>query len=192
MILADVITWFLLIVGIILVLNSYWLASVALWPRCVAACAAKYCHPWRITLTGLGLSIPCVIIVALLRRTNHPAIIAISVVLLGTLVILGLVGSSGLARKIGQGLVSPTEEAQPWRQVLRGGLVFAVMMLLPFVGWFVVLPWALFSGLGAMTLVWFEFRRSAKHNSATASPDIAHDPDAPMAEPGGVSSAQPK
>jgi hypothetical protein len=65
---------------------------------------------------------------------------------------LGLVGSAGLILRIGSGLPSPADEQQPWRRVLRGGILFALTFLLPIVGWFVLPIWALVSGFGAFIL----------------------------------------
>ncbi len=66
--------------------------------------------------------------------------------------LMGLVGSAGLISRIGAGLPSPADVQQPWRRVLRGGILFALTFLLPFVGWFVLPIWALVSGLGAFIL----------------------------------------
>jgi hypothetical protein len=74
--------------------------------------------------------------------------------------LLGLVGSTGLISRIGAGLPSPADEQQPWRRVLRGGILFALTFLLPFVGWFVLPIWALVSGLGAFILSVAERRRT--------------------------------
>ena len=40
----------------------------------------------------------------------------------------------------------------PGGAVLRGGILFALTFLLPFVGWFVLPIWALVSGFGAFIL----------------------------------------
>jgi hypothetical protein len=192
MIMADVLTWFLLIVGTILVLNSYWLAAVSLWPTWVDTCAARYRQPVKTTLAGVVAAIPCVIVVMLLRNSHHPVGNAVSIIAIGVLLVAGMAGSAGLAQRIGQGLVSPKDEGQPWRRVLRGGIVFAFTMLLPFVGWFVVLPWALVSGLGAVTLAWSSSRR-VRRQTATASPaNTAHDSASPLVESSGMSSTQNK
>jgi hypothetical protein len=192
MIMADVLTWFLLIVGIILVLNSYWLASVSLWPRWVEACAASYRQPGRVTLTGVIVAIPGVILVMLFRNSHHPVGNALSIIVIGALLIMGMAGSAGVAQRIGQGLVSPKDERQPWLRVLRGGIVFAFTMLLPFVGWFVVLPWALVSGLGAVTLAWTASRRAAKRPATDLPANTAHDSASPLVESSGASSTPTK
>ena len=41
----------------------------------------------------------------------------------GGVILGGLVGSAGLAQRIGAGLPSPADLTQPWRRVLRGGIV---------------------------------------------------------------------
>ena len=40
----------------------------------------------------------------------------------------------------------------PWRRLLRGGMVLGLAFVMPFLGWFVLLPWSLASGLGALVL----------------------------------------
>ena len=192
MIMADVLTWFLVIVGIILVLNSYWLAAVSLWPRWVEACADMYRQPGRVTLTGVIVAIPGVLLVMLFRNSHHPVGNALSIIVIGMLLVMGMAGSAGVAQRIGQGLVSPKDEKQPWRRVLRGGVVFAFTMLLPFVGWFVVLPWALVSGLGAVTLAWTSSRRATKHAATALPANPAHDSASPLVESSGAASTQTK
>jgi hypothetical protein len=59
-------------------------------------------------------------------------------------------------------LPAPADEQQPWRRVLRGGILFALTFLLPFVGWFVLPIWALVSGFGAFILSVGERRRSSQ------------------------------
>ena len=41
------------------------------------------------------------------------------------LLALGLLGTAGLARRVGCGMPAPVDEAQPWRRVLRGGTALA-------------------------------------------------------------------
>jgi hypothetical protein len=58
-------------------------------------------------------------------------------------------GSAGLCDRIGAGLPGDTDARQPWRRVLRGGIVLSFAFVLPVIGWFVLLPWTLVSGVGA-------------------------------------------
>jgi hypothetical protein len=62
------------------------------------------------------------------------------------------------------------DETQPWRRVLRGGIVLAFSFLLPFVGWVIIPLWVLVSGLGAFILAAREQNSARK---ATAIPTAA-------------------
>jgi hypothetical protein len=73
-------------------------------------------------------------------------------VALGAPPLLALVGSAGLADKIGAGLPMPDDGARPWRRVLRGGAVLGLLFVIPGLGWFGVLPLVLASGLGTFVL----------------------------------------
>jgi hypothetical protein len=174
MIMADVLTWFLLIAGTIIVLNSYWLASASLWPSLVERCEQKYERPFRLAFTGLCAAIPFVFLAVLFHKLRHPAGNLLTFVSIGVPVLIGMAGSAGLALRVGKGLISPVDEKQPWRRVLRGGIVVAFTMLLPFIGWFVLLPCTLMSGFGAATLVWREHRKTVGQTVPTAaSPAVA-------------------
>jgi hypothetical protein len=94
--------------------------------------------------------------------------------LLVILILPALFGSSGLALRVGAGLSSPADGDQPWRRTLRGGVVLGGTFLLPFAGWFVVLPVALVSGFGVAASVLY--RRPWRH--ATPAPS-ARDEGAP-------------
>lgn len=170
MIMADVLTYFLLIAGSILVLNAYWLAAASLAPKLVDECQAHYARPWLITGIGLLLVIPVVGLARLIGEVNHPFFKLLSILLLAPAVISGMAGSAGLARRIGQGLVSAVDHQQPWRRILRGGLVLAFTLLLPFIGWFVLFPWTLISGLGAVGLALRGWRRAKANGDSTATP----------------------
>lgn len=154
MILADILQWFLLILGAFLTLNAHWLAARALAPDLVQRASERYRQrPLRATLVGLAIAAPVLLVaIALAKALPHPLIQASAVGLVLVLALLALVGSAGLALRIGAGLSAPGDAEQPWRGVLRGGSVLALTFLMPFLGWFVVLPWTLVSGLGAWAL----------------------------------------
>ena len=149
MIMADVLKWFLLIIGVMLVFISYWVVAEALFPRFVTRARERYGRPVKLTFVGLLAMAPAIAIgIVLLNRAN-PAVKVVGWLVVGVPIILGLVGSAGFAQKVGLGLPSPTDMAQPWRRVLRGGAVLTLTFLLPFVGWFLILPWTLVSGFAA-------------------------------------------
>ena len=66
--------------------------------------------------------------------------------------LIALFGAAGLALRIGQGLQSARDEAEPWRRVLRGGIVLGLTFVMPFLGTFVLMPFAFIAGFGAMIM----------------------------------------
>ena len=152
MIMADVLKWFLLIVGTQIVFVSYWLGAQALFPQAVERARAQYGRPWKLTLLGVLMSAPLLAVGILIFQRNNPIFKIIGAGLVLLPVVVGLVGSAGLNLRIGAGLPSPLDDGQPWRRVLRGAIVLALMFLLPVIGWFVLLPWTLLSGFAAAVL----------------------------------------
>jgi hypothetical protein len=152
MIMADVLKWVLAIAALLAVFVCYWLAIVALFPDLVTRTQEKYDRPMKL----LGIGIPAVAFLiagaVLLFKLKNPVFQLTGSTLIGSVVALGLAGSAGLAQRVGQGLPSPLDAAQPWRRVYRGGTVLALVFLLPFVGWFLILPGTLITGFGAALL----------------------------------------
>ena len=138
MIMADILKIFLLIVGLLTVYVSYWLVAQALFPGLVERARQHYGKPVKITLIGLAAALPPFVLGALIAKLPNPMLKLAGVTLMVLPALLGLVGSAGLIARIGDGLPSPADERQPWRRVLRGGILFALTFLLPFVGWFVL------------------------------------------------------
>jgi hypothetical protein len=152
MIMADILKIFLLIVGYLLIYVSYWLLSQALFPEMVAKARSQYGRPFRTTLVGLVTAAPLIIVGLIIMSAPNPAFKVIGGIIAGIPVMFGLAGSTGLCQRIGLGLPSPLDESQPWRRVLRGGIVLSLSFLLPIIGWFVIPIWILLSGCGALVL----------------------------------------
>jgi len=151
MIMADVLKYLLLVLGALVVIVSYWLATVALFPVIVDRARTSYgLRPGRITLVGLAVALPSLLLgAALLNGAPNGALKVVGGLLAGVPLLLGLAGSAGLCERVGFGLVHAGDVRSPWRRSLRGGAVLALTFLLPVIGWFVVLPWVLLSGCGA-------------------------------------------
>jgi hypothetical protein len=154
MIFADILFWFLMVAGGYLALNAYWLAAVALFRPAVERARLTYAtRPVAATLAGLLALVPVALVFFVFAKAaGHPGVRLVTGGLLMVPLVLGLIGSAGLADKIGAGLASPVDEAQPWRRVLRGGAVLALLFVVPLLGWFAMLPLTLASGLGALFL----------------------------------------
>jgi hypothetical protein len=171
MIMADVLKIVFLVVGTLIVLVSYWLAAAALFPRTVARARVAYSErPVRATLIGAAVGGPSVLIgLALLNAPNGAAKL-LGAAIVSTQILLGLLGSAGLGERIGAGLPSAGDAGRPWRAVLRGGTVLSLTFLLPIIGWFGVLPWALTSGVGAALMAMRAFSRQRPSSAESREP----------------------
>src|SRR5207237_6834309 len=118
-----------IILGILIIYVSYWLLSQALFPRLVENASRQYSRPFRVTFLGLAVAILPVILGISLSKTPNPILKFIGITLIVVPGLLGLAGSAGLTLRIGLGLPSPTDELQPWRRLLRGGVVLALFFL---------------------------------------------------------------
>lgn len=160
MIMADILKIFLIIVGLLTVYVSYWLVAQALFPAVVERARQHYSKPVKLTFIGLLAAVVPVVLGAIISNLPNPALKLTGVTLMLVPALLGMIGSAGLVARIGAGLPAPGDEQQPWRRVLRGGILLSLTFLLPFVGWFVLPIWALVSGFGAFILSVQELRRS--------------------------------
>jgi len=153
MTIANVLQILLLILGIMLVFQAYWLAATALFPKIINNARDRYEKPISTTLIGLVIVVPTMLIgVGLLGNLPNPLVNAIGFLIAVLPLLFGAIGSAGLCQLIGHGLPAPTDQAQNWKRVWRGGWVLNFCYLLPFAGWFVILPWGIISGCGAFIL----------------------------------------
>jgi hypothetical protein len=156
MIMADILKILLIVLGILTIYVSYWLLAEALFPDLVQRASGQYSKPLRITFVGIAAALAPVVLGLILSKLPNPLLKLTGITLLVAPAMLGLAGSAGLTLRIGAGLPSPMDETQPWRRVLRGGIVLAFSFLLPVVGWIVLPLWVLVSGFGALVLCWKE------------------------------------
>jgi hypothetical protein len=154
MIMADILLWTLIILGTYIVFVAYWVGAYALFPALVERCRASYgTRPVAATFLGLAILLPAIAIATVVTKAlPHPVVTIPVIGATLVLALLCLIGSAGLALRIGAGMTSPVDATQPWRRLLRGGMVLGLAFVMPFLGWFVLLPWSLASGLGALVL----------------------------------------
>jgi hypothetical protein len=151
--LADVFTVVFIILGFIIVFIAYWLAAAGLFPALVERCSQRLgTSPIKTTLVGLITWGPMLAIGSWISNhaPNGPAKL-IGVLILIASALIALAGSAGLAFRVGSGLRSSRDETEPWRIVLRGGIVLALTFVLPFVGTAVMI-WSFVAGFGALVL----------------------------------------
>lgn len=147
--LADVFTVVLVILGLLTVFVGLWLAAAALFPRVIDRCAHRIgTTPIKCALTGIVCLVPLFAVGIFVGKAipNAPGKIA-SVVIILSSILTALFGTAGLALRIGQGLGSARDVQEPWRRVLRGGVVLAITF-----GTIVLIPLTLVSGFGAFVL----------------------------------------
>lgn len=153
MLMADTMSIFFVILGMMLAFPGLWLLCRGLWPGAVAA-ADERCGKglWSSFLVGLPITIVMVVATTILFKVLGPVgkIAGIGVVCLYML--QAHTGVSGLVTSIGRRLATPLDEQRPWRSTLRGGVVLELAYLLPILGWFVILPASIIIGSGAANL----------------------------------------
>ena len=153
MLMADTMSIFFVILGMMLAFSGLWLLCRGLWPEAVAA-AADRCSKrlWSSFLVGLPITILMVLLTTILFNLLGPVgkIAGVGVVCLYML--QAHTGVSGLATSIGRRLSGPLDEQNAWRSTLRGGVVLELAYLLPVVGWFAILPASIIIGSGAANL----------------------------------------
>ncbi len=139
-----------LVVALLVALTGWFLSLRALAPRFVARAHARWRQRPVITVLVGGVLGGLATVIALLLLSLGPGIarLAGTVVLVSALGV-AVSGASGLASLVGEGLASPRDEGREWMRVLKGGVALELAFLLPLVGWLVLLPVALFGGIGA-------------------------------------------
>ena len=155
--LADVFTVVLLVVGLLTEFVGWWLVVAGLFPEFVERCAEKLgARPVGCWLMGLLVGAPLFIGAGVLSKVmaNAPGKLA-SIVFMSTILLAALAGTSGLALRIGRGLVAARAKGDLWRCVRRGGIVLALTY-----GTVFLVPVTLLAGIGALVLVSFSRRDS--------------------------------
>jgi hypothetical protein len=153
MLMADTMSIVFVVLGMMLAFPGLWLLCQGLWPEAVAS-ATERCSKrlWSSFLVGLPITTMMIVVTVILFNVLGP---------LGKIAGLGVVclymlqahtGVAGLASAIGRRLSAPYDEERPWRSTLRGGVVLELAYLLPFLGWFVILPVSIIIGSGAANL----------------------------------------
>lgn len=179
MTMAYVLTWVVCIIAAMFMFLAYWLAAAALAPNVVARAADQYRRPVRLTLLGLLMVVPLVLIGIGCLKLNNPFFVMLGIGFLSFPVIVGLIGSAGLCQRIGSGLGAPADDIQPWRRVLRGGTVVVLTFLLPFFGWVALTLWTLVTGFAAAMLSF----RAPKTSAPVAQPASAPAQASPVQPP---------
>jgi len=161
-----------------LILLGHWLVAVGLFPKATGAFAAEYGRrPVRATLLGLFTYGPLFLL--LLNANNIPngALKLLALVAGFTALLIGFIGTAGLALRIGRNL---SVSAEPWQQGLRGGVMLALVFITPLLGSLFLMHVGLASGFGVFLLSRPWRRETVAHSPAPAA---APEPVAGTVEP---------
>ena len=136
--------------AVFLILLGHWVVAAGMFPQATRSLAGVYDQrPLRATLVGL-LTYGPLIFLFLQNAKIHNGPIRVLVFLVTFAALLtALVGSAGLALRIGRNL---SAGADTWQQVLRGGVMLALVFITPLLGSLFLLHVGLASGFGAVLL----------------------------------------
>ena len=133
-----------------LILIAHWLVSAGLFPKAAEKFADIYDQrPIRAVLLGLITYGPIQALGLNANKIDNGVIKFIVIVATFGSLLIAFIGTSGLALRIGRSLSAGSDS---WHQVLRGGVMLALVFITPFLGWFFALPIGLVSGFGAFLL----------------------------------------
>lgn len=152
MLVADVIMWFLVIVGVLVAFPALWLLCRSLYPKQIENMADDL-EKSRVKLFFIGVPVAaaCFFGVALFGGKKNPFCDMAAIATIGFFLFYSNIGAAGLATMIGRKLPSPSDLERPWKGTVRGGVVLVLSYLLPLLGWFFILPISLIIGSGALT-----------------------------------------
>src|SRR5262245_32559542 len=122
MLMADTMSIFFVVLGVLLAFSGLWLMCRGLWPQAVEA-AAQRCtrRIWPYFLAGIPLTLFMIVLTRVLFALGPVGKIA-AVGVVCAYMLQAHTGVSGLVTAVGRRLPSPLDEGSPWRATLRGGI----------------------------------------------------------------------
>lgn len=168
---ADLYRILSFIVGGYLFFVAYWVCTQALFPKFIRLAQESYSRPGLNLLIGLGGAGIVLLLATGLQKAGQGGVgQIIATILGGASLFCGLAGSAGLARRIGCGMIHPSDKDQPWRRTLRGGVTLGLLLIIPIVN-FLTLAAVLIPGLGAFIRTLRIMRKERKQQAAGNSDD---------------------
>jgi len=133
-----------------LILLSHWLVAAGLFPRATQVFADEYDRrPVRATLLGLVTYGPLFVLLLNSGNIGNGALKLLALVAGFAAMLVGFIGSAGLALRVGRNL---STGACLWQQGLRGGVMLALVFITPLLGSLFLLHIGLASGFGVVLL----------------------------------------
>lgn len=133
-----------------LILLGHWLVAAGMFPKATNAFADEYDRrPMRATLVGLFTYGPLFLLLLASGSIHNGPLKLLALVVGFSALLIGFVGSAGLALRIGRNLCA---NAEPWQQGLRGGTMLALVFITPLLGSLFLMHVGLASGFGVFLL----------------------------------------
>ena len=163
---AQVWFYFFLHIGVILVVCAYYALSAAIAPQMTHRARLRFAkYPWLPALIGVAISLPWVIASILLLRAHLGPVKFTGAVIGSAWILCGLIGGDGMAQSVGLG---SSGDQPSWIHSVRGGLFITLTWVLPLIGWLVMLPLTLATGIGCLILGLFPMRLNPSHANPIA------------------------
>src|SRR5690349_5927365 len=159
---SGILQIFIIILPLTVCLVAYFLTANALFPARIGKTKAIIqSMPWRSLGVGLvNFSFFFLIAIVLLSISDQIDNEFIKgVVMLPALLVIAFIlamltfGLAGMVNHIGERIMP---EISTWKQTVWGSLCLCLACALPFAGWFLLLPYAGFTGMGAFILGVFQ------------------------------------
>ena len=156
---ATVYAYLFIHLGIVLVAAAYFTVGALLVPRLTGRARGRFAQrPWLPMLLGTAVSLPWAGLAIALLNSNAAALKFAGAVGGGLWVLTGLVGGAAIAQHLGG---ARRDAAPTWLHAFRGGLFLSMTWILPIIGWLLVLPLSLATGVGCLLLGFLPERSSA-------------------------------
>jgi len=158
---SDIMRLVLVILLLAIGLAAYFLVASALFPQRVAK-TKSVIQSMPARSLGIGLvnflffAVIAMVLLSVAENTG-PVIKSIltipGIIIIAFLAVLLSLGLTGMSNFIGERIFP---DLSSWKQTLRGTVCLTLACALPFIGWFLLLPYAGFVGIGAVILGYFQ------------------------------------
>jgi hypothetical protein len=165
--------YFLIGLGILFGLPAYWLFARGMWPAKVDRAREAASRSFILNAV-LGAPVVTVVIVTL-TRVGKFGPVAGSVAAAVAIVALfwALIGVAGLALHVGTRLWPGCTGNDAWRGMLRGSMVVAGSLTIPFIGWFLLPILLIAVGAGIRVRMWFPHAAPQPQTQPHLAPQVA-------------------
>lgn len=148
MIIGDVMTAVFIVVFFGLSLWASCVLGAVAFPERVRRCADAFVGGYWKSL-GIGALVGAPMVFVGIALLQHPVLRIFGILVLGFVVLLALLGSSGLVRAVADYVQAAGGAKTDYEAVAKAGLLVVLFAFLPLFGWFIVMPLVLVASIGA-------------------------------------------